>query len=231
MACLPRITSLRIFLFDQLEQRACRGQRLDRRGRDDVDRAIGAHASPLRRCACASAGPIVATTTSVATPFSRSRSASSSAMSSNGLADSLTPSGGDAGAVRLDLDAHVEIDHALVAHQNFHWSRFPAPVQKGTAILPRTRPAEQVAVGLPTSAAGLSGFWRYAQTVLFLRLTKSAIQAPAENAPAFRMANISFFRDLRAVHAPAGNCSCISAYPPSMAVKKGPRSGPKRGRQ
>ena len=49
-------------------------------------------ARPLRRCGCASAGAIVATTTSVAMPFSRRRSASSSAISSNGFGDSFTPS-------------------------------------------------------------------------------------------------------------------------------------------
>src|SRR5690606_35211249 len=49
-------------------------------------------ARPLRRWAWASAGAMVATTTSVAMPLSRRRSASSSAISSNGLADSLTPS-------------------------------------------------------------------------------------------------------------------------------------------
>ena len=49
-------------------------------------------ARPLRRCAWASAGAMVATTTSLAMPLSRRRRASSSAISSNGFGESLTPS-------------------------------------------------------------------------------------------------------------------------------------------
>ena len=66
--------------------------------------------------------------TSLTMPFSRRRSASSTAISSNGFIDILTLASLDPGLVRLDADLDVVVDDPLDGDERFHGGLFPAAI-------------------------------------------------------------------------------------------------------
>ena len=77
-------------------------------------------ASAVRMVSAQAATPIETAMISVAMPFSLRRTASSTAISSNGFIDIFTPVGFDPGAVRADADLDVVIDDPLHGHEKFH---------------------------------------------------------------------------------------------------------------
>ena len=97
-------------------RRAAAGRRRSRPG------SRGRRRAPAR-CAASPGRPPMpqdTATISVATPFSFRRTASSTAISSNGFIDILTFASVDAGAVGLHADLDVVVDDALDGNEYFH---------------------------------------------------------------------------------------------------------------
>ena len=77
-------------------------------------------ASAVRMVSLACAGPIETTTTSVALPASFWRSASSTAISSNGFIDILTLASSTPDPSDLKPNFDIVVNYPFDGHQNFH---------------------------------------------------------------------------------------------------------------
>jgi hypothetical protein len=123
-------------LFDQLEQHSRSGQRLDGIGRDHVDGAVRAH-----RQAIAQVCLRIGRADGGHHDFGRDALVAQSQRFFQrdfieGIGGKLHAVGHDARAIGLDLDAHVEIDDALVADKNLHRRELPVDGERDRAILP-----------------------------------------------------------------------------------------------
>ena len=88
-------------------------------------RAVGAHRQRGAQRFLAARHAAETATTSVAMPFSLSRTASSTAISSNGFIDILTLARSTPAVVRFDPDLDVEVDHPFDGNQDFHDPKTP----------------------------------------------------------------------------------------------------------
>ena len=135
IACLPRmmnagfsasITPLRILATDSGSMAWPSGVSTRMPRSAPIDSAV-------RIVSCDLVGPTETATISVTWPFSLSRTASSTAISSKGFIDILTLASSTPDPVRLDADLDVEVDHPLYSDQNFH---SPRGSISGTARFP-----------------------------------------------------------------------------------------------
>jgi hypothetical protein len=90
-------------------------------------------ASAVRMVSCAWVGPMETATTSVATPFSLMRTASSTAISSKGFIDILTLASSTPDCHPISRDLDVVVDHPFDRDQDLHprkeWSEKQAARQ------------------------------------------------------------------------------------------------------
>ena len=118
IACLPRMTSRGLSRFDELEQHACDGRRLDRRVGLDEDRAVRAHRERVAQLLLGLVRPDADREDFVRLAALAEAQRLLERDLVEGIGAHLDAVGHDAGAVRTHAHAHVEVDDALDADQN-----------------------------------------------------------------------------------------------------------------